>query len=103
MTKYTIYCGLNDKDTQNQIINTDCRLQIAKNIVVTTIGYGTISLASGVYTMNADKMVISENTIRIELCDISVKQIQALCIQLKDAFNQESVLIEKTEIDSLYF
>lgn len=103
MTKYTIYCGLNDKETRTQVINTDCRLQTAKNIVVNTIGYGTISLANGVYTMTGDKMVISENTIRIELCDITVKQIQALGTRLKDAFNQESVLIEKTEIDSLYF
>lgn len=103
MTKYTLYCGLNDKDTRKQIISTECRLQIAKNIVVTNIGYGTISLANGVYTMNGDKMVISENTIRIELCDIAVEQIKAVCTQLKDAFNQESVLIEKTEIDSLYF
>ena len=98
MTKFILFLGLFDKDSKAQEISTLNAFKIASNLVTDIVGYGTITEAMGVYTHD-DGTIVNEPTLRIEITGSELEKIKRLAIALKQAFNQESVALEKVSSD----
>ena len=99
MKKYTLYIGLNDKDSKHQEIATLDAYKVASNIFCTYTGGATISEAVGVYTHD-DGTIITETSLRCEIYGAEMSAIMSAANELKTAFNQESILIETVETTS---
>ncbi len=100
--KYTLYLGLNDKDTYEQIISTEDALDKANQICAKYAGGYTQLSAKGGW-INDDGTMGHENTIVYILYDISEDNLQSLLDELIDEFNQSSVLVEKNEVSHIYY
>ena len=101
MLKFTLYVGLNDKDTKTQKINTIEAFKIVNNILLQYTEGATIFEASGIYKHNDNEIVI-EKTLRIELIDITEQAITEITKQLKLILNQESILIQKENVKNYF-
>lgn len=101
MKKYTLYVGLNDKDSKHQEIATLDAYKVASNIFCTYTGGATISEAVGVYTHD-DGTIITETSLRCEVYGAEIGAIMRAANELKTAFNQESILIESVETSSKF-
>ena len=66
MQKYTLYLGLNDKDTKKQEIATIEAYKITTNLLTSYTDGATIFEANGIYKHNDGNITI-EKTLKIEL------------------------------------
>lgn len=101
MTKYTIYIGLNNKDTKVQTIPTESAITIAENLFCEMCGGATISQARGVYTHDDGTKVI-ENTLVCIVFGVDRETITRAAVKARDLFNQESVALESCEVNSVF-
>lgn len=99
--KIIVYVGLNDQNSKQQEISTLDAYKIASNILVEIIGFGTIIEATGIYTHN-DGQIVQETTLRIEVSNVEIADMQKLAKALKIAFNQESVAFEVVKSDFVF-
>lgn len=91
---YTLYIGTNDKDTYEQIIPTDQAKHIVDEICTKYVNGFTVLDAIG--TWNDDDGVIThENTIMCYLDDVDEKTLHVICDEIRQALNQNTVLIQK--------
>lgn len=102
MKKFTICVGLFDKDTKRQEVNTLDAYKIASNFFVKHTGGATIMEGRGIYTHENGEIVV-EPTLICMVYGSTVAQIELVSALLKDAFNQESVAIEESEVNSRFF
>lgn len=95
LEKFTLFVGLADKDTKKQEVSTKEAYEKLSQI----IGDCTISQSIGYYTHdNGDK--VSEQSLRIEILFKTYDEVKMLCGIIKRELNQESVALERTEIES---
>ena len=99
MKKFTLYMGLNDKDTKVQVISTIEAYKVVSNIIAKDFGGGTIFEAQGIYK-HEDGKIVFEKTLRIEILFAEEPQIKALVAELKKIFNQESIAVQVEDINS---
>lgn len=97
--KYTLYLGLNDKDTKTQKIATVEAYKIVSNIIASRFDGGTIFEAVGIYK-HEDGTLVKETTLRIELLFVERSEVKDFVATLKEIFNQESVAVDESEITS---
>jgi len=100
--KYTLYLGLNDKDTYEQIISTEDALEKANLICAKYAGGYTQLSARGGWT-NDDGTLGHENTIVYLIYDISEENLKAMLDEFLKEFNQNSVLVEKETTSHIYY
>lgn len=100
-SKYTLYIGLNDKDSKVQKIDTIEAYKIVENVCCTLSDGATIYQARGVYK-HVDSTVIVENTLCAELFTDNVDTVKTIATVLKQALNQESILIQKDVVENLF-
>ena len=102
MEKLTISIGLLDKDTKTQLINNDDAMQKVNDCFLSRLDAFTVYYAKGVYTHENGQQV-QENTIRVEVVTFNDNDynntIQSIK-EVKQALNQESILLEKQTINS---
>ena len=99
MTRYTLTIGLFDKDTKKQKISSDMALRIVSDLVVQTVGYGTIHNGNGIYTHNNGSIVIEPSIVFFVDGENDLKnKVKTLAWQIKKALNQESVMLEETAV-----
>ena len=99
MTRYTLTIGLFDKDTKRQKISSDMALKIVSDLVVQTVGYGTIYNGNGIYTHVNGSIVIEPSIIYfIDGEEEEESKIKSLAWMIKKALNQESVMLEETTV-----
>lgn len=100
MKKITLYIGLNDKDTKNQLIGTLDAYRITTNILGVD---STIKECKGVYT-HEDGTITTENTLEVVLLDfdntLDRKWLLNKVEAIKMALNQESVAVQTEDINS---
>ena len=101
MTKYTLYIGLNDKDTKTQRIDTLEASKIVQNVLTDTTGGGTIYSATGVYRHDNGDVVI-ENTLRVELVAVAMEAVRGAVDIIKAALNQESIILQTENVQSVF-
>ena len=100
--KYTLYLGLNDKDTYEQIISTEDALEKANEICARHAGGYTQLTARGGWT-NDDGTMGHENTLVYIVYDISEDDLKAMLDEFLTEFNQSSVLVEKNQASHIYY
>ena len=96
MKRYTLYLGLNDKDTKVQRIETIEAYKIVENMLASMFDGGTIFNAKGIYKHDNGE-VVTENTLRIEILEFDtsiIDNVREFVRILKDIFNQESVAVQ---------
>lgn len=99
ISKFTLYLGLNDKDSKIQKINTLEAFKIVSNLIAARFDGGTIFEADGIYKHD-DGSVVIEKTLRIEILFSSLEDIKTLVQDLKEIFNQESIAVQHEQINS---
>lgn len=99
LTKFTLFVGLNDKDSKQQEINTIDAYKIVSNLITSDFGGGTISEATGIYK-HEDGTIVTEITLRIELLFTTAEKVKNLVQDLKRVLNQESIAVQKDVVSS---
>lgn len=103
MTRYTLTIGLFDKDTKRQKISSDMALKIVSDLVVQTVGYGTIHNGNGIYTHINGSIVIEPSIIYfIDGEEKEESKIKTLAWMIKKALNQESIMMEKQQVNMCF-
>lgn len=98
--KYSLYLGLNDKDTKTQKIDTLEAYKILCNLLKSYNVEGfTVYNAHGFYVHDDGSFTV-ENTLKIELMFINEKIVDDIIKQLKIIFNQESVIKQVEKVTS---
>lgn len=96
-TKYTMYVGLNDKDTYEQIIPTDEAKSIIDKICIKYVDGYTIQDAKGVWADETGEST-HENTIVCYFSDTDSDAVYKIADEIIEELNQNSVLIEKNHV-----
>ncbi len=92
--KYTLYVGLNDKDTKTQIITTEESRYIIQSILL-NLNISGYTIYNGVGLYKHDNGAITkEETFIIELIYIDINTVNQAIEGLKKALNQESILLQ---------
>ena len=102
MRRYTLYLGLNDKDTKTQKIDTIEAYKVCENLCADFFDGGTIFSAKGIYKHDNGDIVV-ENTLRIEILEFNnsiIDTVKQFVKTLKVTFNQESIAVNIENIQS---
>lgn len=103
MTRDTLTIGLFDKDTKRQKISSDMALRIVSDLVVQTVGYGTIHNGNGIYTHTNGQIVFEPSIIYfVDGEEEEESKIKSLAWMIKKALNQESIMMEKQQINMCF-
>ena len=103
MTRYTLTIGLFDKDTKRQKISSDMALKIVSDLVVQTVGYGTIYNGNGIYTHINGYIVVEPSIIYfVDGAEEEESKIKNLAWMIKKALNQESIMMEKQQVNMCF-
>ena len=93
--KLTFYVGLFDRHTKVQKWSMIEAFKIVESVTASQFGGGTVSESTGIYQHN-DGTVVVEPSIRIEV--YSDEPYWVYVSTLKNFFNQESILVEESQI-----
>lgn len=100
LEKYTLYVGLNDKDTKTQQISTLEAYKVLQNLLLNNgVEGATIFEAKGIYTHKNGEIII-ENTLRIELMFIEKEAVKKIVNDIKKILNQESVIVQFEKVNT---
>lgn len=99
LTKFTLFVGLNDKDSKQQEIGTVDAFKIVSNLIASRFDGGTVSEATGIYKHDNGTFV-TETTLRVELLFASTEHVRSFVNDLKNVLNQESIAVQKEVINS---
>lgn len=100
IVKYSLYLGLNDKDTKTQKVDTLEAYKILCNLLKSYNVEGfTVYNAHGFY-VHDDGTFTTENTLKIELMFVDEKTIDNIIKQCKIIFNQECIIKQIEEVTS---
>lgn len=94
--KYIVTVGLFDKDTHRLEVDPTHAQSLLNNEVAKTFEGATVYSADGVYRHN-DGSTVREPSIRVEVSGASREAVVGLAKWAKEAFNQESVMLESYE------
>lgn len=100
--KYTMYVGLNDKDTYEQIIPTDEAKSVIDRICLRYVDGYTIQDANGVWADETGKST-HENTIVCYFSDTDSDTIYKIADEIIENLNQNTVLIETNHVETDFY
>ena len=92
---YTLYVGLNDKDTYTQIIDDDFAMQTVKDIVTNVVGGATFTKSFG-HWVDEFGNETNETSIVVKIVGTDDEHIENICFKLNHALNQNCVMVEKS-------
>ena len=102
MKKYTLNIGLNDKDSMVQEISEiESCLRIIESLNEQLIDGYTIYNANGFY-IHENGAQVNEKTIIVEIVNDKKEKILKACNSIKKKLNQESILIQEQNIESMF-
>ena len=99
MKTYTLYCGLNDKNTRKQEVTTLEAAKMVRNVCLDYADGATIFEADGIYKHEDGELVV-EKTLRVELMMVEQSVVRRIVDTLKAMLNQESIAVQEQEIMS---
>lgn len=101
ISKYTLYVGLNDKDSRTQKVSQiQAKKLISRILADNEIEGATFLKAEGLYTYITDHKTEKENTFKIEILFATDTQIKNAIAQIKQILNQETVAMVKEKVNS---
>ncbi len=93
MEKFTMFIGLNDKDTKKQEIDTERAVNLVYNALCKQgIDCITYDIKNGVYKHNNGTIVFEKNII-VEMFFVENIQVVRALNEIKSILNQESILL----------
>ena len=102
-TKYTMYVGLNDKDTNEQVFGHEEAKQAMFMIAKKYTGGATFQEAQGYwYDEDSDK-VYTENTLVCIFLDVEAEAVKSIMDEAIKVFNQSSILLETEEVRGVFY
>lgn len=101
MKKFTLYIGLNDKDSLKQEISTEEAVDIVANVFCGYADGCTIYRATGYYKNEAGEDTI-ENTLKVEIFDITEDKLNMAAKVIKLMLRQESIVKQVEEVNSTF-
>ena len=101
MLQVTFFIGLNDKVSKKQEILTVDAFKIVENIFNTYTDGATIRECRGIYKHDNGDHVI-ENTLECFTFEIDDQKIMEIVSILKNLLNQESILVRKEEVNTVF-
>ena len=102
-TKYTLYLGLNDKDTNQQTYGLSEAKQVMFMIVRKYTGGCTFYEAEGCWYDEDKKTMSSENTLVCVMLDIKPEAVKSIMDEALKTFNQSSILLETEEVRGAFY
>lgn len=100
--KYTIYIGLNDKNTYEQIISTEDGIRMVNGICSRYVDGYTMQTAKGGW-MDEKKILTEENTLIYSFYGVTDEQIMQIMDDVLKELNQNSILITYGQENSAYY
>ena len=85
MKKFTLYLGLNDKETKTQKIGTLEAYKICNNILLNYTEGATVFEANGIYK-HEDGSFVVEKTLRIELLFTDLETVEKNSKRIENCF-----------------
>ncbi|MBQ7216680.1 MAG: DUF3574 domain-containing protein [Synergistaceae bacterium] len=102
-TKYTLYIGMNDKDTNQQTYGMNEAKQVMFMIVQKYTGGCTFYEAEGCWYDEAKKIMLSENTLVCVLLDTKPEAVKSIMDEAIKTFRQSSILLETEEVRGAFY
>lgn len=100
VNKFTLYVGLNDKDSKKQEVTADEAKKIIRDIFANNeIDGATFLNTQGIYKYVTGE-VETENSFKIEVLFATKKQIRNAVAEIKQQLNQETVAVVHEKIRS---
>lgn len=99
--QYVMYVGTNDKDTNEPVFTPEESMEKTKDILLQHFGGYTIQEANGGW-VDGDKEY-REYTMVIYLSDTDPDSVHNAAKELKDVFNQSSILIQANETTTEFY
>ena len=100
--KYTIYIGLNDKDTYEQIVSTEDGIRRVNEICTHYVEGYTMQTAKGGW-MDEKKILTEENTLIYSFYGVTDEQITQIMDDVLKELNQNSILITYGQENRAYY
>lgn len=98
---YSIYIGLKDKDTYQEVLTaTSFKEILCEHCKKKEIGFSCSTLFGG-YTHN--KGYVTETSLKITLIGADIEEVKSLTISLKDIVNTDTVLITEEDCRYLFY
>lgn len=97
--KFTLYVGLNDKDSKVQEVSTLEAYKIINKLLLSYTDGATIFEADGIYK-HEDGTFVIEKTLRIELLFVEKSTVKKIVEEIKRLLNQESVAVQREVVES---
>ncbi len=105
--KYTLYLGLNDKDTNTQTFSIDeahtALLKIVRKYTGGATLHDALYNAKGYWYDEEAKKTYTENTIVCVLLDIEPEAVKSIMDEALKTFNQSSILLETSEVRDVFY
>lgn len=95
--KYTLYIGLNDQDTYEQLISEDEAQNLISDICLKYVDSYTSSQRQGAYK-NEKGVATRENSLVFEFYAATEEQIKSIMDEVLVKLNQNSILVEKAKV-----
>lgn len=102
-TKYTLYVGMNDKDTNQPKYGLTEAKQVMFMIIRKYTGGCTFYEAEGCWYDNEKKTMLSENTLVCVLLDTEPQAVKNIMDEALKTFNQSSILLETEEVRGAFY
>ena len=100
--KYTMYIGLNDKVTYQQLISDDEAQKLISEICLKYVDGYTFSKRQGAYK-NEKGVVTLESSLVYEFYSVTDEMIRNIMDEALVKLNQNSILIEKTKVNYQFY
>jgi hypothetical protein len=100
--QYILYIGTNDRDTYEQIIQTDEAVEIVNGICAKHVEGYTMSHAKGGW-VDEKGVLTQENTLVYTFAYADESDVAAIMDEILTALNQNSILVERRDISSVFY
>ncbi len=102
-TKYTLYVGMNDKDTNQQTYALSEAKQVMFMIIRKYTGGCTFYEAEGCWYDDEKKVMLSEKTLVCVLLDTEPQAVKNIMDEALTTFKQSSILLETEEVRGAFY
>jgi hypothetical protein len=100
--QYTMYIGLNDQDTYQQVIPTDEAEKIVSEIALKYVDGFTMTNGTGAYKDEED-VITYENSIILTFIDVPEEALASVMDDVRAELNQHAVLLECTPMTYTFY
>ena len=95
VANYTLYVGLNDKETYTQLVSDDFAMDIVRDTVTNIVGGATFTKSYG-HWVDEFGNETNETSIVVEIMGTDDAHIERICSSLNYGLNQNCIMVKKS-------